>query len=511
MLEVLDARQVRAFAILARNGSYTRTAQELNLTQSAISHAIRSLEEELGCRLFYKSAKKVLLTQQGKQLLQHADAIMQEMGRARARLNALDRSNRGQLRIGCSTASAQFILPTVLREFKESFPGYRILISPGDTPECLQMLEGNQIDIAIGIEPEKAATLTFRRIFTDSLSFLVSPLHPWAQENKARRKEFAQQNYILYSRRSQTFAMIEHFFMRQGIRLRSFIELGSTEAIKELVKLGLGIGIAPVWVARKEIEEGSLVALPLPDPGIHRHWCVIHLKDRPLSLAEETFAGLCQAVVQGFEEDPAPVKKKDGRKPVQGKPGRATFSGILMAGGKSTRMGRDKALLDVEGRPLWKRQIELLQSLSTKEVLVSASRPAWCPPKIRHVPDLVENAGPLGGLAAALETIATSHAVVLAVDMPRMRKEVLLGLMEGCVPGCGVVPVIDGWFEPFSAVYPKEAAELLHSRLGTGDRSLQGALGELVRQGRMKELEIPKNQTEAFSNWNRASDIPAKK
>src|SRR3954468_19497802 len=122
MAAPLDSRQLRAFVSLARTGSFTLAARDLNLTQSAVSHSIRSLEEEVRCRLLDRIGKKVTLTQAGEQLLGHAQKILQEMETARERLGELGRWGHGRLRIGASLTACQYILPPVLREFKESFP-----------------------------------------------------------------------------------------------------------------------------------------------------------------------------------------------------------------------------------------------------------------------------------------------------------------------------------------------------------------------------------------------------
>ena len=122
MPQPLDSRQLRAFSVLARTGSFTKTAQELHLTQSAISHAMKALEGDIGCRLLNKMGKTVVLTQAGEQLLARAARILEEMESARSELGRLGRWGTSRLRIGASTTACQYVLPGVLREFKQSFP-----------------------------------------------------------------------------------------------------------------------------------------------------------------------------------------------------------------------------------------------------------------------------------------------------------------------------------------------------------------------------------------------------
>lgn len=295
MEPLLDSRQLRAFTVLAREGSFTKAGEALHLTQSAISHAIRALETDLGCQLFHRQGRRVFLTHHGRELLTHADAIQSRMAQARASLGALDQAPRGQLRIGATTATAQFVLPTVLREFKESFPLFSIAVAPGTSPETITLLENDTLDLGLCLRPHDSTLLRCHPIFSDELVFLVSPNHPWAG-TPPKPRDLAGQSYIVASRRSYTFDMIADYFRRLGQRPASFIELGSTEAIKELAKLGLGVAIAAEWTARTELAARQLVSLPLPKSRLRRDWVAAHLKSRPLNLAERTFLGLCTEV-----------------------------------------------------------------------------------------------------------------------------------------------------------------------------------------------------------------------
>jgi DNA-binding transcriptional LysR family regulator len=298
MSQPLDSRQLRAFSVLARTGSFTRTAEELHLTQSAISHAIKGLESDMGCRLLDRMGKTAVLTQAGEQLLVRVGRILDEMSSARAELGRLGKWGSSRLRIGASTTACQHVLPGVLREFKESFPQCAISIQPGDTPENIEALRAHQIDLAVNLEPRREANLDFRPMFTDELQFIVSPLHPWAKARRVVRGEIAREHYILYGKTSYTFQMIEAYFRAEEIVLHSLLDLGNMEAIKELVKLGLGISIAAPWTARAEIEEKSLVALPLGKRKLKRRWGILHWRGKRLSFAEETFTSLCESVAE---------------------------------------------------------------------------------------------------------------------------------------------------------------------------------------------------------------------
>jgi len=295
MTDPIDSRQLRAFVALARTGSFTLAAKELFLSQSAVSHSMKALESDVGCRLFDRMGKKVLLTQAGESLLHHTDKIMHEMAAARAGLEQLGKWGAGRLRIGASTTACQYIVPAVLREFKERFPKCRIAIEPGDTLEAVELVRENKVDLAITMEPRNEEQFEFHPLFTDELTFLVGAMHPWASEGHVVRSEIPKQSYVLYNKNSYTFRMVRDYFNQEDMVLNTVIELGSMEAIKELVKLGLGVSILAPWIAQKEIQEKSLVAFPLGRRKMKRSWGVIHWRGRRLSLAEETFLSLCKA------------------------------------------------------------------------------------------------------------------------------------------------------------------------------------------------------------------------
>jgi len=292
----LDSRQLRAFATLARTGSFTRAGKELFISQSAVSHSMKALESDIGCRLFDRMGKKVILTQAGETLLHHAEKILAEMEGARASIEQLGKWGRARLRLGASVTACEHILPAVLRELKDRFPQCLISISPGDTQDMIGWLHRSSIDLALTLQPTGEDKLEFTPLFHDEMVFVLSPSHPWAARGRVVREEIPKQNYILYNKTSYTFQLVEDYFRQEDMVLNTVIELGSMEASKELVKLGLGISIVAPWIARKELEEKSLVALPLGRRKLRRHWGILHWPGRRLSLVEETFITLCRSV-----------------------------------------------------------------------------------------------------------------------------------------------------------------------------------------------------------------------
>lgn len=306
MSRPIDSRQLRAFATLARTGSFTLAAKELFLSQSAVSHSMKALETDVGCRLFDRVGKKAMLTQAGEALLHHTEKILQEMNAARAGLEQLGKWGAGRLRIGASSTACQYILPSVLREFKDSFPKCHISIEPGDTVEAVELLHNNRVDLAITLEPRNEDQFEFHGLFADELVFLVGAMHSWARAGHVERREIPKQSYVLYNKNSYTFRMIKDYFNEEEMVLNTVIELGSMEAIKELVKLGLGVSILAPWIAQKEVGDKTLIALPLGRRKLKRNWGIVHRRGRRLSLAEETFIDLCRTAAAGLTKTALP-------------------------------------------------------------------------------------------------------------------------------------------------------------------------------------------------------------
>lgn len=306
MKPTLDSRQLLAFAALARRGSFTLAAKDLFLTQSAVSHAIKALEADVGCRLLDRVGRRVLLTQAGEQFRRQVEKILGEMESARAGLEARSKSGRGRLRVGAGATACQYILPAALREFRQNHPNCVVRIEPGGHEEQIERLGTGRIDLAIVLEPaRKHRELDFVPLFQDELRFVVAPLHSWAIAPELTREAIERETILLSHPTSQTCRLVSEYFREERITLNNTLAPGSAEAIKELVKSGLGAGVLAPWIARQELGSGSLVSRPLGARPLTRRWGVAHLKGRRLALAEETLVGLCRGVSEVLGLTPA--------------------------------------------------------------------------------------------------------------------------------------------------------------------------------------------------------------
>jgi molybdopterin-guanine dinucleotide biosynthesis protein A len=182
------------------------------------------------------------------------------------------------------------------------------------------------------------------------------------------------------------------------------------------------------------------------------------------------------------------------------------LSAVLLAAGHSIRMHRDKALLKQDGRVLWQRQLEVLQQAGAKEIFLSAREAqAWAETAEGFagvVRDAVPDAGPLGGIAAALERAAGGQLAVLAVDLPQMTAEWFAGLRSQCAAGVGAVGRNGKFFEPLAAIYPRELLPLAQAALERRKLSLQKLLAAAVAAGLLRVHEITDAERPLFTNWN---------
>jgi len=293
---IIDSHQLLVFSTLASSLNMTRAARDLGLTPSAVSHCLKALEEDLGCRLFDRGPGQMALSPAGREFLGAARDILESMQDVRGRVRASSDWRQGQLRIGASGTACEFILPPTLREFRESFPGFTIKIEQTSSPQAFARLNEGQLDLALLTGASNFSTVEFNFIGEDDLQFFVDPLHPWAVKRKVSREDIPNHKLILPEKGSNTYALIESYFRGENIRIQPFIEIANEQAIKQFVRLGLGVGILPRWLAAEDVERGLLVGLPLGRRLLKRRWGLVYSKARKPNLAENLFVSICRRV-----------------------------------------------------------------------------------------------------------------------------------------------------------------------------------------------------------------------
>ena len=187
---------------------------------------------------------------------------------------------------------------------------------------------------------------------------------------------------------------------------------------------------------------------------------------------------------------------------------RTEFCAALIAGGKSSRMGCDKRLIEIGGKPLWRRQVEILQSLEPAELVISGPPDGpWSEAGFRVIPDCRAGYGPLGGIASVLASVSAPWVLALAVDMPEMSGDFLRQLLCKCSNEVGVVPCTKNSFEPLAAVFPRECGRISEEQLHSGEYSLQAFVRKCYEARLVTRIDVQKKDAHLFRNLNEPADV----
>lgn len=303
MKTLIDSQHLRVFVALARTLNMGRAAEELHMTTSGVSHCLKALEADLGCRLFERDSRRFEMAPVGKEFLAEAEKILDQMKTVRVKISAWNDWRQGQLLIGANGTACEFLLPPVLREFRESFPNFTIKIEQCTSRQAIALLLENKLDLALLTEPaEVSRNIHFNLIGEDDLQFIVNPLHPWAVKRKAQYEDLSSRNLILPERGGNTYDLIESYFRGKNTIIQPFIEIANEQAIKEFVRLGIGVGILPRWLVADEIKRGLLVALPIGRQRLKRRWGALYTKARKLSLADDLFITISRSVFRTLSQ-----------------------------------------------------------------------------------------------------------------------------------------------------------------------------------------------------------------
>ena len=208
--------------------------------------------------------------------------------------NATDRFADGgqehqQLRIGLTNTACSYILPGIVREFRESCPDVSLKLEIGDTDYLINLLKEKKVDIAIAPIQRDYEGIAQTVIGEDELVYIVHPSHPWPTNGKLDRSSLSEQRIIMPAVSSNTYNLIDARYREIRLPLNPSIELNNENAIKELVSLNMGTGIVPSWIARTEIESGRLCAFPIPKRPLRRRWTISHQPNIPNNLTEFLF------------------------------------------------------------------------------------------------------------------------------------------------------------------------------------------------------------------------------
>lgn len=289
---MLDHFSLRTFYILAKEGSFSKTANILFLSQPAISHQIHSLEKYLETRLFNRIKGEINLTPAGRILFKYAEKILALYQEAEKEIEDLTESMRGQLVIGASTTIGQYFLPIILGRFKDLHPKIEIFLTNANTEVICSQLLNNLIDLGLVEGPVNHKDILVEKFIEDELVVIAGSKHHWQAENEITREEFKKEPLILREPGSGTRKVIENRLNKAGIKLTDLnikMELGSSESIKAAVEAGLGIALVSQWTVLKEKKLDSLKILRINGINFKRDFTIILKQGQFKTKAMEQF------------------------------------------------------------------------------------------------------------------------------------------------------------------------------------------------------------------------------
>lgn len=279
----MDFYQLSYFRKVAETRSISRAAEELLLTQPAVSKQIRALEEELGTRLFDRIGRKVLLTRAGENLLEHAGRILQAVREAETAVHDLSQDCSGELVIGASDHISLHRLPDVLKAYIASYPKVDLKLRCHRSETILGMVGHNQVDLGVITLPPEGHGFIAKTIWDDPMSLVFPRQHPLAALKTVRLRDLAPYGMILPEAATTTRRMIDAAFAKKQLTANVTMEVAYIETIKVLVKVGLGVSILPDKAVEEEIRQGTLARAVLHDARFSRSLGVLYLKGKFLS------------------------------------------------------------------------------------------------------------------------------------------------------------------------------------------------------------------------------------
>ncbi|MFZ1536982.1 MAG: LysR family transcriptional regulator [Chromatiaceae bacterium] len=275
-------RRLQVFHTVARLLSFTKAAETLHMTQPAVTFQIRQLEDHFNTRLFDRTHNRISLTAAGDQVLSFADRIFELYAEMENSIRDLTGEVSGALTIGASTTIAEYMLPTLLGDFKEKYPDVTIHLKVANSDGIVSLVESNAIDLGVVESSVANKNLVVEVCKRDHLMGIVPPGHPLAKESAVKFARLLEYPFICREEGSGTRGVIGEYLDQlpecEGA-LKVAMELGSPEAVKGAVEAGMGVSVVSRATIQKELRLGTLVAVEL-DPPLERPFSFVHQKQK---------------------------------------------------------------------------------------------------------------------------------------------------------------------------------------------------------------------------------------
>jgi DNA-binding transcriptional LysR family regulator len=284
----LTLRQFRVFDAVARHLSFSRAAEELHLSQPAVSMQVRGIEAILGLPLTEQLGKKIYLTEAGREVLHASQAITARLDDLQANLAQLRGTDSGRLNLAV-TSTVNAVATDILVRFRGRHPGVSVHLDVANRAEVLDLLAANRTDLAIMGQVPDGLGLAAIRFMDNPLVVIAPPDHPLVGKKKISVGKLAAESFLVREAGSGTRGAMERFFAARGLEIRSSMEMSSNEAIKQAVQAGLGLGILSLQTLEMERALKRLAVLDVEGFPIMRHWYIVHRADKRLSPAARAF------------------------------------------------------------------------------------------------------------------------------------------------------------------------------------------------------------------------------
>jgi LysR family transcriptional regulator, low CO2-responsive transcriptional regulator len=272
---VLSLHQLNVFAAVARHLNYSRAAEELSLTQPAVSRHVQQLEKQLGQALFSRRGRRVVLTDGGRDVLAYTQRINALVDELHSTLAARKGLARGRLRLIATTTAGEYLLPPLVAAFRDAHPGIHVSLGVSNRDAVLRALAEGKADMAVMGRPPAGPDWVGRSILPNELVAIASPQHPRARDAHVEPAALAGDTFFLREPGSGTRLAVEGFLDQARLPMESVVELGSDSAIKQVVMAGLGISILARQALDLELSVGRLVILPVVGLPLLREWFLV--------------------------------------------------------------------------------------------------------------------------------------------------------------------------------------------------------------------------------------------
>ncbi|TAN52467.1 MAG: LysR family transcriptional regulator [Methylococcaceae bacterium] len=284
----LTIRQIRVFERVARRLSFTRAAEELFLSQPAVSMQIKQFEDTVGLPLFERLGKKIYLTTAGEEMYRVCRTVIEHLDEAQQLIEELKGTEGGMLKVSVASTVHYFAI-RLLAEFRRRYPKVHINLQVTNRMSLLHQLDHNDADIVLMGQPPENHDLESEAFMENPLVVIAPPQHPLQDKPSVKLADLKNEVFLMREAGSGTRISVERFFLDKDVLINSSMEMNTNEAIKQGVEVGLGLGIVSLHTVEQELESGRLIMLNVESFPLMRQWYMVHRSGKRLSVVGQAF------------------------------------------------------------------------------------------------------------------------------------------------------------------------------------------------------------------------------